>query len=267
MALIPTDSKDGDQTPAKPSAEDEVIIREIDDAVRQDDAAQFAKKYGVAIGSIVTVLLLGLGGYLLWDSQVESGLEEQSEKLVKVLDYAEANDFEAVEERVAPLLDVETVGVRTSARFLQASAALEQDKPERAIELFATIAADENTPPALRDLARVREVATNYDDREPDDIIAKLKDIAVPGNAFFGSAGELVAIAHLEAGNRSEAGALFATMAKDEELPETLRERSRQMAGLLGVDAVEDVEKLLEDQGVVPQEAANAAPTAPEGAQ
>ena len=91
------------------------------------------------------------------------------------------------------------------------------------------------------DLARVREVSVNFDTMKPADVIAQLKDLATPGNPFFGSAGELVAMAHLEAGNRAEAGKLFAAMSKDEALPETLRSRARQMAGLLGVDAIDDV--------------------------
>jgi hypothetical protein len=60
-----------------------------------------------------------------------------------------------------------------------------------------------------------------------------------------------VAMAQLEAGNKAEAGRLFADVSKDEEQPETLRSRARQMAGLLGVDAIVDVEKLLEDEEVV----------------
>lgn len=254
MASTPTNpgSTDDKQPPAKPSAEDEVIIREIDEAVRQDDATQFMKKYGVGIASVLSVVLIGLAGYLLWDSQVEAGLETDSEKLVGVLDYQQADDWASVKERSTELLDNETPGIRTSARFMQAGAALELGETDRAVELYAQIAADADAPPALRDFARVREVASNFDDREPADIIAKLKDIAVPGNAYFGSAGELVAIAHLEAGDRKQAGALFATIAKEEDLPETLRSRARQMAGLLGVDAVDDVRQLLEDEGIDP---------------
>ena len=71
------------------------------------------------------------------------------------------------------------------------------------------------------------------------------------GSPASSCAGELVAMAHLEGGNRAEAGKLFAAIAKDEELPDTLRSRARQMAGLMGVDAVVDVDKLLRDQGVV----------------
>ncbi len=272
MALTPTNtglSRGGDQDDSKLTAEDEVVIREIDDAVRQDDAVQFFRKYGTALIGGIVVILIGLGGYLVWDSQVEGGLEADSEQLVSVLDYAQAEDFAQVKDRTEPLLDSDTPGVRTSARFLQAAAALELGETARAVELYGMIATDDSAPPALRDLALIREISTNFDNRKPADVIARLKDLAVPGHAFFGSAGELTAIAHLEAGNRSEAGRLFAEIAKDEDLPESLRSRARQMAGLLGIDAVQDVEKLLEDEGVSPaalpvqgQPTADAAPTA-----
>lgn len=230
-------------------------MREIDEAVRKDDAAEFLQKYGVGVGSLLAVLLLGLGGYLFWDSQVEAGLEAQSEEIISVIDYAQAEDFASVKDRAAPLLDAETPGVRTSARLLQAAASLETGEPERAIELYAQIAADEGAPQGLRDFARLREVTTNFDEREPADVIAKLADLAKPESPFFGSAAELAAIAHLEMGNRDEAGALFAAIAKDEDLPGSLRDRALQMTGQLGVDAVEDVEELLKGQGVAPQDA------------
>jgi hypothetical protein len=35
------------------------------------------------------------------------------------------------------------------------------------------------------------------------------------------------------------AGPMFAAMAKDETVPDSIRSRARQMAGLLGVDAVD----------------------------
>lgn len=254
MALKPTGSnKTPSVTVEDTTPEDEILMREIDDAVRQDDATQFFQKYGVMLGSALALVLTAFGGYLVWDNYREGGMEAQSETLVKALDQSEAGDFAAIDETVADLTTSDNDGARTSARFMQAAAALQQDDTAKAVELYGAIASDENAPSALRDLARVREVATNFDDREPADIIAKLKDLAVPGNAFFGSAGELTAIAHLEAGNRDAAGALFGQIAKDEEQPETLRSRARQMAGLLGVDAVEDVDALLEDQGIDPE--------------
>lgn len=269
MALTPTGSKNTDskKKPAEGdmAPEDQILMREIDDAVRQDDTQHFFKKYGIALGSAVLLLLAAFGGYLLWDNAREAALEEQSETLVRALDQSQGGDFSAASETVASLLDSDESGPRTAARFIKAAAALEQDNTAEAVEIYARIAADEDAPPALRDLARIREVASNFDDREPSDVIARLDDLAVPGNAFFGSAGELVANAHLEAGNRDQAGALFAAIAKDEEIPETLRSRARQMAGLLGVDAIEDVEKLLEDEGIDPEAGMGPLPGAPPG--
>ena len=54
-----------------------------------------------------------------------------------------------------------------------------------------------------------------------------------------------VAMAYLDQGNTAEAGALFAAIAKDKGTSETLRSRTRQMAGLLGVDAIDDVDTVL----------------------
>ena len=264
MALNPTDPKktDKEKLPStETSPEDEVLMREIDEAVRKDDVEQFAKKYGVAIVGVLTLGLLGFGGYLFWDGQREAALEAESESLVSAIDSTQAQDFAGAVEKVDPLLGSDTPAARTSARLLKAGAALEDNQIGEAVALFKQVADDPEAPPALRDLARVREVATNYDDREPAEVIELLKDLAVPGNAFFGSAGELTAIAHLEAGDRAKAGEMFAQLAKDETVPETLRTRARQMAGLLGVDAIEDVEQLLEDEGVIASdgEGANAA--------
>jgi hypothetical protein len=70
-------------------------------------------------------------------------------------------------------------------------------------------------------------------------------------------------MAHVESGNRAQAGKIFAAIAKDEDQPETLRSRARQMAGLMGVDAVVDVKKLLKDEGVTSEgDATSAAGTA-----
>ncbi len=251
MARIPTN------TPPVPaaSAEDEVLIREIDEAVREDAMRDFLNNHGVKLLGGIILLVAGLGAYLVWDNYREGELESQSETLISALDSADQRDFKAANDKVAPLLgDKSSVGARTAARFVQAGAALEQGDTAKATTIYKAIAADADAPPALRDLARVRDVSANFDRMKPADVIAQLGSLAKPGSPWFGSAGELVAMAHLESGNRAEAGKLFAQIAKDEDQPETLRSRARQMAGLLGVDAIVDVEKLLKDEGVIVSE-------------
>lgn len=247
MARLPTTSPD---TPG-PSREDEVLIREIDEAVREDALLDFMRNHGLKVLGAVLALIAVLGAYMIWHHYAEADLERQSETVIQALDMADKQDFKSASEKVAGLLGEDSSpGARAAARFIQAAAALEAGDKTKATGLYKQIAADPTTPPSLRDLARVREVSTNYDTMKPADVIAQLKDLATPGNPWFGSAGELVAMAHLEAGNRAAAGKLFAEISKDEDLPETLRSRARQMAGLMGVDAIVDVKKLLKDEGV-----------------
>ena len=231
--------------------EDEVLIREIDEAVREDALYDFLRNHGVKLLGVILALIAALGGYMVWHHFAEQKLEQQSEALIAALDAADAGDFKGAADKVAPLLaDGNSPGARTAARYIHAGAALESGDTAKASGLYKQIAADESAPPALRNLAKIRDVAINFDSMKPADVIAQLGPLAKEGSPWLGSAGELVAMAHLEAGNRAEAGKLFAAIAKDESQPETLRSRARQMAGLMGVDAVVDVDKLLKDQGV-----------------
>jgi hypothetical protein len=191
MARIPTTSPDT----AAPSREDEVLIREIDEAVREDALYAFMRDHGIKVLGGVLALLAALGGYMIWDHYAEKNLETQSETVISALDLAEKNDFKSASEKVAGLLgDDSSPGARAAARFIQAAAALEAGDKTKASGLYKQIAADPTTPPALRDMARVREVSINYDTMKPAAVIAQLKDLAVPGNPYFGSAGELVAM-------------------------------------------------------------------------
>ena len=252
MALTPTTPDPAEDKRAKrKAAEDEIALREIDDAVRQDQYADFAKTYGVPLLVVAVLGMLAFAGYLFWNSQQEAAMEENSEALVGALDQVDAGNLDTAAQTLATQIEEGSPASAASAAMLSAGLALEGGRAEEAAGLYAQVAADDDAPPALRDLARIREVAAGFDTMDKDEVIAKLEPLAQPGNPWFGSAGELVAMAYLEKGMKAEAGALFGSIAKDENVPSSLQARARQMAGLLGVDAIEDVDEVLEEQGAV----------------
>jgi hypothetical protein len=139
MARIPTTSPDT----AAPSREDEVLIREIDEAVREDALYAFMRDHGLKVLGGVLALVAALGGYMIWDHYAEKNLETQSETVISALDLTEKNDFKSASEKVAGLLgDDSSPGARAAARFIQAAAALEAgDKPAAATAAVAASAA------------------------------------------------------------------------------------------------------------------------------
>ena len=64
-------------------------------------------------------------------------------------------------------------------------------------------------------------------------MIARLSPLAVKGNPWFGSAGEMVAIAYLKKQNIQAAAKLFGDIAADKSVPESIRGRAANMAASL----------------------------------
>jgi hypothetical protein len=245
VALTPdSEQTRADQLAARRAAEQEVLLREVDEAMRKEQLGSAARRYGWLIGGAAVLAIAGFGGYLFWQDRREGQLEQASDTLVTTLDKLEAGQIEQAESDLATLADGSSA-TAVSAKMARAGIALRDNRQAEAVALFDEIAADAEAPQPYRDLATIRSVAARFEQTDPQAVIDRLKPLAVPGNPWFGSAGELVAMAYLKQGKQDLAGPLFAAIAKDEDVPQTLRSRTRQMAGLLGVDAVEDVDETL----------------------
>ncbi|MEZ5689142.1 MAG: tetratricopeptide repeat protein [Caenibius sp.] len=242
MALIPTSPQSPEQRQA---AQEDVFVREVDDAVRQDQVAQAARRFGIPLAIILVLGLLALGGWLWWKESRESALEQQSEELVRAIDQIGAGNLDTANKALADIAKDEDGAAAAAAQMLQGGIAGQAGDKARAAEIFSGVAGDASVPQPYRDLALIRQVAVSFDSMPPEKVVEQLKPLAVPGNPWFGSAGELVGLAYLKQGKKDLAGPLFATIAKDEEVPPSLRARARQMAGLLGVDAITDVDKII----------------------
>lgn len=224
-------------------------MREVDEAVRKDEASNFAKKYGVPIGGALVLALAAFGGYLFWQDQRENVLETASEQYVSALDELEAGNIDIADEELALIAAGDSAGAAAISTMTRAGIALQAGKAAQAAAFYTQVADNADLPDEFRDLARLREITALYDTLTPQQVIDRVGPLANEGSTYFGNAAELVAHAYLAQGKQAQAGELLVTIAKDEGSPETLRARSRQLAGLLGFDAIEDVEETLADLG------------------
>ncbi|MCB2047073.1 MAG: tetratricopeptide repeat protein [Novosphingobium sp.] len=240
MALPPnTNDSAEERNRKKAEAEQETFLREVDDALRQDQFEGFFRRYGKPVIGVVLLGLAGLGGYLFWHEHNLAAADERSEQFVVALDDLEADNKQGAYEKVQPVIEDESTASATSAALLRAGLAIELGKKQEAVNIYESVAADGDAPQPMRDLANVRYVALQFDELKPQQVVDRLKPLAVPGNAWFGVAGEMVGMAYLELGKEDLAGPLFAQIARDKDVPGSLRGRTRQLAGLLGVDALD----------------------------
>jgi hypothetical protein len=142
-------------------------------------------------------------------------------------------------KKLEALGDAGQPGYRAMALLSKAAMASQKGDVKTAAKLYGEIAANEDLARPYRDLGTVRQVALGFDEMTPQQVVDRLKPLAIEGAPWFGSAGEMTAIAYMKMRKPELAGPIFAAIARDEKAPETLRSRARQMAGLLGVDAVD----------------------------
>ena len=216
----------------------EAFFREVDEELRRDEMADFARRYGRWIIGAIVVALLALAGFLYWRHHQEEVAGRQGEQFQQAIDSLGANKPDEASKQLAELSTSDIDGYRAMARFTEADILLQKNDLKGAAAKFATIAQDDSLAEPFRNLALIRQTAAEFDTLKPEVVVNRLRGLAVQGSPWFGSAGEMVALAYLEQGRRDLAGQLFGQIAATEHVPESIRQRAVQMSGTLGVDAV-----------------------------
>lgn len=235
----------GNSIAARDAAQQEGFLREIDEALREEQALDLFKRFGKPLAAAIVLGLLGLAGYLYWDHASSEKAADHAAKTITALDQLDGGNRDAASKVFTDLAADGPDGSRAVAAMALAGIKADEGKADEAAKAFTAVADDSSAPQPLRDLATIRAVAVKFDSLPPDQVIARLKPLAIPGNAWFGPAGELVALAYLKQGKVEQAGPLLAAIARDKNVSESQQARTRQMAAQLGFDAVDDVNKLV----------------------
>ncbi|MBX9815633.1 MAG: hypothetical protein A4S12_06620 [Proteobacteria bacterium SG_bin5] len=217
----------------------EAFLREVDEELRRDQALTLWRRYGRLGIALVLVALAGFAAFLGWQEWRRSQAEAQALEFNAVYDKLRVASGTGAEQELAELVKNGTPGYRANALLIQAGVALQKNDFAKAAQLFGQVATDPAIPEPLRKLALIRQTSAEYDRVSPEVVIARLKPLTAKGSPWIGSAGELVAAAYLRLGRQREAGRLFAAIAEDKNTPASLRQRTVQMAGALGVDAID----------------------------
>jgi hypothetical protein len=222
---------------AQPPDITDTFVREVDENLRRDQIRDFGKKYASWMIAGVVLFLVAAGGFIYWQNYRTQQSEKQVEQLSQIYNDIGAGKTNQAPQKLDELSNSGSKAVRASARFARAALALQQNDTKLATAKYREIAGDDGLPQPYRDAALIRQTALEFDSLKPDEVISRLAPLTKPGNPWFGSAGEMTAMALIKQNKKAEAGRLFAAMARDKQVPEELRARSVQIASTLGVDA------------------------------
>ena len=220
-----------------PGESSETFIREVDENLRRSQAEDFFKRWGGWIIGGVLLLLLASAAYLWWRQHQADEAQRHSEEMSAIIADIGAGRTANVPQRLDTIAKDGNDVYRASALMTKGALALQSGNRSGAIEEFRKVQQDGSLPEEHRNAALVRLTALEFDSLKPEDVINRLQPLAQAGNPWFGTAGELTAMAMLKQNRRAEAGRMFASIAADKQVPPSIRTRSVQIAGTLGVDA------------------------------
>jgi hypothetical protein len=213
----------------------EALLREVDDAVRQDDLRQFWIRYGRLLIAAVVLGLAAFAGYLIWKNYQQEQAEANSVRYAEMLAGTTASQVD--QNAIAELSNARQPGYRAGALLSKAAVTAAKGDTKGAVAAYGVIIADTSLAQPFRDVALIRQTALQFDTLPPQQVIDRLHPFVAAGSPWLGTAGELSALASMKLGKNDQAGTMFAAIARDPNVPRTIQTRAVQMASLLGVDA------------------------------
>ncbi|MEM1064052.1 MAG: tetratricopeptide repeat protein [Pseudomonadota bacterium] len=210
-------------------ASEDSFIQEVSEEVRRERLYRLLRRYGW-IAVLLILLIVGGAAWNEWRKASErAAAEATGDALLAAL---EADDPAARSSAIANL-SAEGEAAAIIAMLAAAETAAAED-PAAARAQLEAIAGNGTIDPLYRDLAALKAVSMAGEDLPAADRIARLEPLAAPGAAYRPLAMELIAIAHVDAGDTEAALSVLNDVLADGASPEGLRRRASQLIVALG---------------------------------
>ena len=210
------------------------LLREIDDELRQEQMNQVWGRYGKAFVGAALVLVIGVGGYQYWVKHDRETREALGERFAQGQQLA-VGGKPAEAENAFRKLAAEGGGYGLLARFQAAALLAGQGNTDEAVQAYAGIASGSGIDPLYKGLAELLGAALqlNAKDGDPAAVRAKLKPLMADDGPWRYSARELAAVAYMKEGDHKQARSLYDALLKDAATPQRMRSRATEILTIL----------------------------------
>ena len=210
------------------------IFQEIDEELRQDRATKLWNRYGNYVIAAAVLIVLSVGGYKYWTARDLETRQAESATYQSAVAQAADGNVNAAISTLGDLARDAGSGYGVLARLRQAALAAREGDVEGAVLAYGEVAADDDVPAVLRDLAKIRSVAARVETADPAELEAALDAIAVAGNPWRPMALELRGILAIKAGKAAAARQVFTELSDDAGTPNGMRARAAEVLKALG---------------------------------
>lgn len=214
------------------------MVRDVDDAIKQEKLEALWKKYGTALLSGIGAIILGTAVYVGVQSYQHTQQESQTTVMLNAMSAENAEGALLSEESRQEALEgaaQELDGSPAAMAMLQlADRQIEAGQTDDALATFDLVVKNMAADLIYRDMAAVSSLRLRLGKaEEPKGLIDEAKELSEEGRPYAFAARELLGLLYYDDGQFTQAKEIFSALSNNAEAPQTMRDRAAAVTSLI----------------------------------
>lgn len=214
------------------------IFDEVDEDLRAERLARFARRYAVVFVALAVIVVLGVAGWQGWSWYRGQQNAKAATAFLGVMNQAgqrgSAADRQRLAEQFGTVARTAPHGYATLAKLNEASLLADSGHLKAAEPIWDGLINDSSVNAVLRQVATLGWASHEIDTAEPSLIQARLESLAAADSPWRPIALQYLALLSIRTGHNDQAIKTFQQVANDISTPMDMRNMANAMAQSLG---------------------------------
>lgn len=207
----------------------DLLIKEVDEELRQEQLSKVWKKYANLIGVAAIAVVLAVAGWQAWHAWQTKQALASSQRFGEALRLAEQGKLDDASTGLGRLAVDGTAGYRVLAALRLAALREQAGDVEGAAATYRGIAERNGIDVTYRNLATLKAAYLSLDGGDADQIATSVEPLSQEASPWRHSAREILGLVALKKGDTAKAIAIFKKLADDVAAPQGVRSRATEM--------------------------------------
>jgi len=220
-------------TPPTDDAATDLLIREVDEDLRQDQMHALWKRYGSLVAVAAVAVVAAVAAWQVWQKWDMRQRLTSSDAFVAALALAENDKKDEAMKQLGALAADGTSGYRLLAKLEKAEILAGTGDIDGAIADYQSLAADSSVDQVYRDMAKLKSAYLGLDAADPAVTDRQIEPLTQETSPWRFIAREIQALDAIKRGETTRAVELYKGLADDTVAPQGIRTRASEMLKIL----------------------------------
>lgn len=214
--------------------ESDILFREVEDDLRQDQANKLWSTYGKYIVGAAVVAVIGVASFQGWKSYDLGNRQAAGETFAAAQKLVEDQKSEEALQAFSAI-SAESGGYAILARFRVAALESDGGDLDAAISTYKTLADDSSLSSYYQNMAVILGAFTELDSNNAEaPLIERVAKLTDGTNPWRHSAREILGLSALQSGDTTKASEYFKAISDDATAPQAIKARTSEMLTIIG---------------------------------